>query len=148
MLFISPTCITRMMGADETNNRHLPDVLKSLCDKAGMNLFIADNTTGVCCGQLFSSKGFCRRIITINNTVTLLWQWTNEGHLPVVVDVTSCTHSLLHALPYLNEQNKERHKQIKFLDSIEFADQYLLPKLHITKRNKVSFFTRYVRYIK
>lgn len=136
-----PTCITRMMGADETNNRHLPDVLKSLCDKAGMNLFIADNTTGVCCGQLFSSKGFLPAYNhTINNTVTLLWQWTNEGHLPVVVDVTSCTHSLLHALPYLNEQNKERYKQIKFLDSIEFADQYLLPKLHITKKKQSIVF--------
>lgn len=136
-----PTCITRMMGADEADKKNLPDVLKNLCDKAGIKLFIASNTTGVCCGQLFSSKGFLPAYNhTINNTIALLWQWTKEGKLPVVVDVTSCTHSLLHALLYLDEQNKERYKQIKFVDSIEFAEQYLLPKLEIKNKKQSIVF--------
>lgn len=136
-----PTCITRMMGADEVDQKTLPEVLKSLCDKAGIQLFIASNTTGVCCGQLFSSKGFLPAYNhTINNTIELLWQWTKEGKLPVVVDVTSCTHSLLHALPYLNEQNKKRYSQVKFVDSIEFAEQYLLPKLKINNKKQSIVF--------
>ena len=132
-----PSCITRMMGADKVNNSSINEVVKNLCDKAGLKLFVAHNTSGVCCGQLFSSKGFVPAYnFTINKTVELLWEWTQKGKLPVLMDVTSCTHSLQQALPFLSEVNKIYFNQIQFMDSIDFAADYLLPRLVI--RNKKS----------
>ena len=136
-----PTCITRMMGADKENKSSINEVVKSLCDKAGLQLFIAGNTTGVCCGQLFSSKGFAPAYhYTVNKTVELLWQQTQKGTLPVLVDVTSCTLSLQHALPYLSDVNKTYFNKLHFIDSIDFAADYLLPRLKIKNKKESIVF--------
>ena len=135
------TCITRMMGADKENKLSINEVIKNLCDKAGLKLFIAGNSTGVCCGQLFSSKGFAPAYhYTVNKTVELLWEQTQKGKLPVLVDVTSCTLSLQHALPYLSDVNKIYFNQLHFIDSIDFAVDYLLPILEIKNKKKSIVF--------
>jgi D-lactate dehydrogenase len=136
-----PTCITRMMGADKQNDRSVNDVISTLSHKAGLKLFTASHVNGVCCGQLFSSKGFMPAYEhTINHTIEILWQWTKEGKLPVVMDVTSCTHSIQHAMPYLTEKNKVYFAQLTFIDSIDFACDYLLPRLNIrNKKERISF---------
>ena len=136
-----PTCITRMMGADKENKRTIDEVIKSLCDKAGLNIFIARHSNGVCCGQLFSSKGFIPAYTyTVNKTIELLWQRTQYGKLPVLMDVTSCTHSLQHALPYLTNENKTHFEKIKFIDSIEFIADHLMPRLkQKNKKQNIAF---------
>jgi D-lactate dehydrogenase len=135
------TCITRMMGADKHNERNLSEVISNLCKKAGLKLFVAPNLNGHCCGQLFSSKGFVPAYTnTVNQTIVQLWQWSREGRLPVVLDVTSCTHSIQQSLPYLTEENKEYFHNLKFMDSIDFAHDYLLPRLKILNRKeRISF---------
>jgi D-lactate dehydrogenase len=136
-----PTCITRMMGADKENKKNISEVIQSVCNKAGLKLFIARNNTGVCCGQLFSSKGFIPAYEhTVNKTIEMLWERTKQGKLPVLMDVTSCTYSLQNAEPYLNEENKQRFKQLQFVDSIDFAADYVLPKLKVkNQKSKVVF---------
>jgi D-lactate dehydrogenase len=136
-----PTCITRMMGADKQNDRSINEVISNLCKKAGLKLFTAQNVNGVCCGQLFSSKGFIPAYTnTVNHTIEILWQWTKEGKLPVVMDVSSCTHSLQHSMPYLTEKNRACFQQLTFVDSLDFAAEYLLPRLQIKhKKESVSF---------
>ena len=136
-----PSCITRMMGADSEDSMSINEVILSLSKKAGLSIKIADLTTGVCCGQLFSSKGFIPAYShTVNVTIEKLWDWTNEGDAPVLMDVTSCTHSIQNAKGYLTNANKEKFKQLKIIDSIDFASDYLLPKLTIvTKKNSIVF---------
>jgi len=136
-----PSCITRMMGADKENKKSIDEVVKSLCDRAGLNLFIANSNTGTCCGQLFSSKGLMPAYAhTVNHTVELLWERTQQGKLPVLVDVTSCTYSLIHSASSLTEENKDRFSKLKFIDSIDFAADYLLPRLKLkTKKQSIAF---------
>ena len=136
-----PSCITRMMGADCKDLMSINEVIQSLCTKAGLAIKIADHTTGVCCGQIFSSKGFIPAYAhTVNATIEKLWNWTNAGNAPVLMDVTSCTYSLQNAESYLTEENKEKLKQLKIIDSIDFASDYLLPKLKIgAKKNSIVF---------
>jgi D-lactate dehydrogenase len=136
-----PSCITRMMGADKESKQSIDEIVQSLCDKAGLKLFIAKNNTGVCCGQLFSSKGFIPAYVhTVNKTVELLWKWTQQGRQPVLIDVTSCTHSLQQALPYLSDTNKTYFRNLQFIDSIDFAADYLLPRLSIkNKKQNIVF---------
>jgi D-lactate dehydrogenase len=136
-----PTCVTRMMGADGESKENITQIIKRLCDKAGIKIFVSGSTTGVCCGQLFSSKGFESAYShTVNQTIDLLWTQTKEGILPVLVDITSCTHSLQHARPYLSETNKTRFDKIRFLDSIDFASDWLLPNIQIIKKKESIVF--------
>jgi D-lactate dehydrogenase len=136
-----PSCITRMMGADMEDTEPINQVIKSLCDKAGLQIKIADHTTGVCCGQLFSSKGFVPAYQhTVNNTIEILWKWTEGGKVPVLMDVTSCTHSIQSSEGYLTDENKARFKQLHFIDSIDFAADYLLPRLQIQNKKDAIVF--------
>jgi D-lactate dehydrogenase len=130
-----------MMGADKNEKATISEVLQELCDKAGLQLFIANHTTGVCCGQLFSSKGFMPAYAhTVNGTIEKLWEWTGQGKVPVLMDVTSCTHSLQGARPYLTADNQLLFDQLKFIDSIDFAADYLLPRLNfINKKQEIVF---------
>lgn len=136
-----PSCITRMMGDDKEDNMSINQVVALLCKRAGLKLFVANHTTGVCCGQLFSSKGFQPAYKeTVNRTMEILWKWTRGGKVPVLMDVTSCTHSLQSSYPYLTEENQQRFKQLTIIDSIDFAADYLLPRLQITKQKKLVAF--------
>ena len=136
-----PSCITRMMGADQEDKQSIDQIIQTLCSKASLQLFIAEKTSGVCCGQLFSSKGFLPAYThTVNQTIEKLWQWTNKGAAPVLMDVTSCTHSLQGARPYLTPVNQQYFDQLVFLDSIDFAADYLLPNLTIkNKKQRIVF---------
>lgn len=136
-----PSCITRMMGDDKEDPMSINQVVALLCKRAGLKLFVANHTTGVCCGQLFSSKGFQPAYReTVNRTMEVLWKWTKGGKVPVLMDVTSCTHSLQSSYPYLTEENQQRFKQLTIIDSIDFAADHLLPRLKITQQKKLVAF--------
>jgi D-lactate dehydrogenase len=129
-----PTCITRWMGADVSDNHHQVEVLEELCRRVGMRLCIPDQATGNCCGQLFSSKGLYDAYrIKINQTIESCWVWSRDGKVPIVLDVTSCTQSIRQARPYLDSANQLKFDQLRFIDSIELAADILLPKLNITQ---------------
>ncbi len=136
-----PSCITRMMGADCKDSTSIDSIVTELCEKAGLKVFIAGHTTGVCCGQLFSSKGFMPAYTaTVNATIEKLWSWTRQGAVPVLMDVTSCTHSLQGARPYLTDSNKTCFDKLVFMDSIDFAADHLLPRLSIrSKKERIVF---------
>ncbi len=129
------SCISRMMNGEILNT------FKNVCQKADVNLIIPEKINGTCCGQIFSSKGFTEAYRhTANKTIEKLWTWSEQGRISIVMDVTSCTQTLLNSAKYLNEENKSRHAQMKFLDSIDFAADVLLPRLDIkNKKNKIVF---------
>lgn len=135
------SCITRMMGADKENKKSLTEIVLSVSKKAGYNVVIPADIVGNCCGQPFSSKGFTEAYTyKANDTVEKLWHWTQEGKLPVLMDITSCTQSLHTARPYLSAVNQERFDNIKIFDSINFITDMLLPNLIIvTPKPQVTF---------
>jgi D-lactate dehydrogenase len=76
----------------------------------------------------------------VNATIEKLWNWSEKGTLPVVMDTTSCTNSILHSRPYLNEINQTRFDKIQLLDIIDFLADSVLPSLIINKpKNKIVF---------
>ncbi len=133
------SCISRMMNPEILNT------FQSVCKKAGVDLIIPSKSrkfsAPACCGQIFSSKGFTDAYRhTANETIEKLWYWSEQGKIPVVIDVTSCTQTLLNSAKYLTDENKHRHTAITFLDSIDFAADVLLPRLEIkNKKNKIVF---------
>lgn len=129
-----PTCITRMMGRDKESDASIVDVLLRLSSRAGVGLVIPSGLGGSCCGQAFSSKGFVPAYrVMVNRTIEKLWKWTREGSVPVVMDISSCTHSLRTCRAYLTGDNQSRFDRMKILDSLEFAVDVLLPRLKVRK---------------
>ncbi|HYP51815.1 MAG TPA: FAD-linked oxidase C-terminal domain-containing protein, partial [Pyrinomonadaceae bacterium] len=130
-----PGCISRMMGGEVIK------LFLSVCQKADISVAIPDNVGGMCCGQVFSSKGFVDAFrFTANQTIEKLWQTTDEGKIPVVMDVTSCTYTLKTCRDYLTVENKARFDEMTFLDVIDFAADLLLPNLKISKpKEKIVF---------
>ena len=60
--------------------------------------------------------------------VERLWEWSEEGALPVVIDAASCTQAI--ADPgegVLSEENAERLAKLEILDSVAWAHDRLLP---------------------
>jgi D-lactate dehydrogenase len=134
------SCITRTMGSDVEKKDSIVDVCMRLCKKANIRLLVPSNLTGTCCAQPFSSKGFADAYrYTVNKTIDTLWQWSKEGTLPVVMDITSCTHSLQTCRPYLTPANQLRFDRLQVMDSLQFATDVLLPRLTITKKSQAVF---------
>jgi D-lactate dehydrogenase len=84
----------------------------------------------------FGSKGFgAAHAHKANEMVAKLWEWSEEGKLPVVIDAASCTQAI--ADPgegVLSEENAERLGKLEILDSVTWAHDRLLPKLQIADR--------------
>lgn len=134
-----PTCISRIMGTSPGpgEEKSIPETFIRVSSKAGVPLMIPRDIEGSCCGQPFSSKGFTGAFAhTANRTIEKLWDWTGQGRLPVVLDITSCTHTLQGSRPLLNAENQERFDSLKIIDSIDFIADYLLPKAFIRRKKE------------
>lgn len=129
------TCISRMMGGNIGNE------FLSVCEKAGINVIVPKNIKGMCCGQIFSSKGFNEAFkYTANQAIEKLWKESQEGKVPVVTDVTSCTQTIKSYRGYLSDENKVLYDKMVFMDVIDFSAQKLLPALKISKpKNSIVF---------
>ena len=122
-----PTCMSRMMGGTA-------DALLRVCSKADVAVRIPRDALGMCCGQAFSSKGYLDVAVRKQNELLdAIWQWSNHGQRPVVLDLGSCTSFLKTGLPYLDPVRKHRLESLPILDSTELAAR-LLPRLSITKK--------------
>ena len=98
-------------------------------------MYIPRDVAGTCCGTPFSSKGLgWAHEIAINGAVERCWTWSEQGRMPIVIDTSPCTYGFKTARGYLTEENQQRFDKMKFLDSIEFVHDELLPKLTITAK--------------
>jgi D-lactate dehydrogenase len=134
-----PTCISRVMGGHDKKKESTMDVFYRISEKAGIRVILPKEIKGMCCGQPFSSKGFYDAFkYTANDTIEKLWATTEEGKYPVVLDITSCTHTLHMCRPALTEENKKRFDAIRIIDSVDYVADYVVPQIpQFRKKSKV-----------
>ncbi len=125
-----PSCTNRIFDGNPV------EALVAVSARAGMPVWIPDDVAGSCCGLPWSSKGFGEaHRHQANEMVERLWGWSGEGALPIVVDAASCTQGI--ADPgegVLSEENAGRLAKLTILDSVAWAHDRLLPKLHIESK--------------
>jgi len=130
-----PSCISRQMGSPQlpiTNYQSLAETFLTIANRANINLQIPSNATGHCCGMPFSSKGYKSAYQTaLHKTLTQMWDWSEHGKYPIVIDTTSCTHTLKTCGDDLTPEDKEIWNQLTILDGVEFLHDHVLPKLEI-----------------
>jgi D-lactate dehydrogenase len=60
-----------------------------------------------------------------------MWEWSEQGKHPIVIDTTSCTHSLRTCGDDLDEEDKALWQNLTILDGVEFLHDHVLPKLRL-----------------
>jgi D-lactate dehydrogenase len=132
-----PTCINRIFGRAQGMARRpsLPEALVALSARAGQPLWIPTNVRGLCCSTPWSSKGYRQGHEWMATAIAdAMWNWSNAGTLPIVIDAVSCTHGLLDDVRnHIDRERQERFSKIKLIDAISWAHQ-LLPSLHIQRK--------------
>jgi D-lactate dehydrogenase len=100
-------------------------------------LEIPADVTGFCCGMPFSSKGYTDTYKkALHKTIAKFWEWSEYGRYPILIDTTSCAHTLLTCQGALSPDDLALYQQITILDSIEFIHDTLLARLDIHPVNE------------
>ena len=131
-----PSCISRTMGPlpGEPDGMSVAEAFVAVAARAGAPLHIPEDVRGRCCGVPYSSKGFAEaRALAINATVARMWEWSEEGALPVVIDTSPCTYGLRSGEGLVPE-NRERLARMTIRDGVEFFADTVLPGLTVNPR--------------
>lgn len=124
-----PACINRMFGRDpdQRGGLSLPEALLRLSARAGRKLWIPRDVSGHCCSTPFSSKGYRAAHDHMAQSIAeALWRWSDGGRLPVVVDAASCTLGIVEDVArHVPEDMRERLKQVRVLDSVQWISELL-----------------------
>jgi len=134
-----PCCMNRLMGADTTGGGAAGDALYNVAQKAGISITTPKSIRAQCCGQAFGSKGFPgAQAHAANKFIETLWAETQQGSIPVVLDISSCTQSLRNSASSLTDDNRKRMEKMTILDGPEFALEHLVPRLPaVNKKEKI-----------
>ena len=130
-----PACITRMMGDDIERKDSQLEIFMKLSAKAGIAVLFPEEVKGLCCGQAFSSKGYKQAyLITVEKTIRSLHHLSKNGSFPVVMDITSCTNTILNCREDLSEEVKNMFDALVFLDVIDYLNDWILPRVIISRK--------------
>jgi D-lactate dehydrogenase len=145
-----PSCISRQLGTPTGDSHFAPlrfasgmlrksdchlslaETLITLAHRANISLFVPSDIEGNCCGMPFASKGYTAAYkATLHKILMNFWDWSEHGKYPIVIDTTSCAHTLRTCSDALSPEDLIIYNQLTILDSIEFLHDYILPKLEI-----------------
>lgn len=132
-----PSCVNRIFGnpGAARPGPSLPEAVVAVSERAGKPVWIPGDVTGTCCATIWHSKGYeAGNRVMANRIVESAWGWTAGGRLPLVVDASSCTLGLAHeVVPFLTEENRALHAELRIVDSVVWAAEELLPHLEIRR---------------
>ncbi|MFT3750908.1 MAG: FAD-binding and (Fe-S)-binding domain-containing protein [Agriterribacter sp.] len=132
-----PTCISRMMGGAKERKNDIMKTFLRISEKAGTGIKVPSNIPSLCCGQMFSSKGYKDAFkLMADKTIDALWEEAEKGKLAVVLDVTSCTLTLLQCRAALSAAQQNKFDKLTIIDSIEYIEQYIMPFVTVNKKKK------------
>lgn len=119
------SCVSQSMGPSINDDRQpIPDAVRSVLEKARLNVVYPQPTRGLCCGQPFRSKGHNQEAdMMLNEVLDALWEVSSAGRYPVLADASPCS---------LQVREEAQKRGIHLYDSSEFIDRFLLSRLDIT----------------
>jgi D-lactate dehydrogenase len=124
-----PSCVSRVFGPAGAD-RPLAEIVVTVCERAGAPVWIPDGVSDHCCGMPFSSKGYKEAATAAaSRLVGALWEWSEEGRLPVVLDTSPCAHTLWNCGPELEAGLRDRHERLEMLDGVQYAVKHVVPHL-------------------
>ncbi len=117
-----PSCISRVFSAD-SENQSIIEVMGQIAELAEIKLIIPAKIDNTCCSTPFSSKGYHEPGIDMfERTITLLYEASNSGKIPIVVDTSPCTYKFLHPSNKISKEISRKWKKLQFIDIIPFLN--------------------------
>lgn len=135
-----PTCMSRIMGRPRGAEDAQFDLLRTLCERAGVAAWTPRALDGGCCGLALASKGHAapgRHLLA--DLVRRLHALADGGAIPIVVDASSCTHHLLEDGDALDEADRAAWAALDLRDVTTFVRDTLLPRLQIVRTSERVF---------
>jgi len=121
-----PSCISRVFGAD-LNKHSIIEIMLEIADLSKIKLIIPDKIDRTCCSTPFSSKGFHETGIDMfEKTINILFEVSNGGKVPIVIDTSPCTYKFLHPSDNISKECSTKWKKLKFIDIIPFLNSITL----------------------
>lgn len=123
------SCINRTMGQAKYDNEQelLFDVTMKLLGKAGFEVIFPQNLENLCCGMPFASKGFkTQGNQKAKELETALIEASENGAYPILCDTSPCAKRMIESFK----------SKLEIFEPIEFALQFLIPALNITKTDE------------
>ena len=116
------------MYPKETNQKTLPEVIKSVIDKADLGIKTINNQESLCCGMAFASKGYHKQSIQLSEKLyNAIRVNIKSKDTPVLFDTSPCA---MHFMDFIRTNHKE---EIKVCDPVEFAHLHLAGKVDFGK---------------
>ena len=126
------SCMSTMFGP-ASGSLGVTQAFLDLCVRAGVRVGVPEQTSSQCCGTPWKSKGYSEGYESMASQVLpALLEASDSGRLPIVCDAASCTEGL-ETMQKLAARAGSLYAGLTFIDAVEFAQEYLLPKLAVTE---------------
>lgn len=130
-----PSCITRSMGTTYAyrKEQEVTRVTAAVLEAAGYQIIYPKDMNRLCCGMLFSSKGYVEAGKVASKALEMaLMEASEGGKIPVLCDMTPCLYTM---------KNNMSATPLKLYEPVEFIDKFVLDKLKLNKIDeKVAVF--------
>lgn len=129
-----PSCITRSMGTTKaySKEKEVTRITAALLEKAGFEIIYPENMDKLCCGMLFSSKGYVEAGKKASDTLlAALLKASENGRYPILCDMSPCLYTM----------HTNMDGVLKLYEPAEFIDKYVLDRIEVTPLDeKVAIF--------
>ena len=119
-----PSCITRSMGTTKAYSKEaeVTRVTARLLDAAGFQIIYPEKMDSLCCGMLFSSKGYVEAGQKASDALQAALATASEnGKYPILCDMSPCLYTM----------KSNFGDALPLYEPAEFIEKFLLPHLTI-----------------
>ena len=92
-----PSCITRSMGTTKaySKEKEVTQVTAALLEAAGFQVIYPEKMDSLCCGMLFSSKGYVEAGQKASDTLKAALEVASDGgRIPILCDMSPCLYTM------------------------------------------------------
>ena len=92
-----PSCITRSMGTTQaySKEKEVTQVTAALLEAAGFQVIYPEKMDSLCCGMLFSSKGYVEAGQKASDTLKAALEVASDGgRIPILCDMSPCLYTM------------------------------------------------------
>lgn len=126
-----PSCTSTMFGTGDQDQLGAARAFLAVCDRAGVRVRIPEGINSLCCGTPWKSKGMLDGQQEMADRVhPALWEATEHGRLPVVVDASSCTEGLRELLEHTPNG-------LQVVDALDFVAEHALAQLTPSRMDRL-----------
>ena len=117
-----PSCITRSMGTTKaySKEKEVTQVTAALLEAAGFQIIYPEKMDSLCCGMLFSSKGYVEAGQKASDALkAALAKASDGGRIPILCDMSPCLYTM----------KANFGDELPLYEPTEFIEKYVLEHL-------------------